>query len=44
MSRRIAILVVLFAFAAASLTGCGRKGSLELPPGEEDQRRTYPTK
>jgi predicted small lipoprotein YifL len=44
MVRRLAILFLLVAVAAASLSACGRKSSPQLPPGEKDERRVYPTK
>jgi predicted small lipoprotein YifL len=44
VARRLAILFVLAACLAASLAACGRKSSVQLPPGEQDERRTYPTK
>ena len=44
MIRRFAVLAVLALCLAATLSACGRKSSLQLPPGEHDERRTYPTK
>jgi len=44
MVRRLAILFVLALCLAATVSACGRKSSPQLPPGEHDERRTYPTK
>ena len=41
MMRRFLYIFLLFA-VVTSLAACGKKGALELPPGEEDQTRTYP--
>ena len=35
--RRIGLLAAIAVLAALVLPGCGRKGALESPPGDEDE-------
>jgi predicted small lipoprotein YifL len=44
MLRKIIFLALVIMVAAPILAGCGRKGALQLPQGEEDQRRNYPAR
>ncbi len=42
MTRKLTYILLVLLIAATTLTACGKRGSLEVPPGEEDQQRQYP--